>query len=91
MRCVEVFNQKSQKKIRVIAIIDCDRERELKFFIKEYQWQHHAMIDDGLKKKMNISQSAICAIFDYNGKILRQFDYENLNICEFVKIIATVE
>jgi len=57
-----------KKNFKVLGILKCDRDIELKVFKKDINWQYQLIRDDGkCRKKLGVFDTAIMTVFNYNG------------------------
>jgi hypothetical protein len=62
------------KKIKIIALVRCDRDIELNIFKKQSNWQYFMYRDDGTsRKRLSISENSEIVVLDFQGKILFEF------------------
>jgi hypothetical protein len=65
------INKKLLKKIKIIALIGCEREKELALFQKEYNWEGEMVFDNGSSKaRLGLNIETSVTIFDFNGNYL---------------------
>jgi len=56
-------------KLRIIALIECDRDIEMNIFVKNINWEYGILRDDGTsRRRLGGNTSSILSIFDFSGK-----------------------
>jgi hypothetical protein len=64
--------------LKVIAIVRCDREIELKAWVKEVKWQYYYWMDEGdMRKEMGLKPEIIMAIYDFKSNKMIEFKRDN--------------
>lgn len=63
------------KECRLVALVRCDRDLEVKIFTKKYKWEHYVDRDDGTaRKKLGAGNKTSIMVFDFDGKLLKSID-----------------
>ena len=63
-----VSRKVDRNKIKIIGLIRCDRDIEMKVFLRENDWKYSIFRDDGkCRKKLGVFDTAIMTVFNYNG------------------------
>jgi hypothetical protein len=63
-----LLKKKEIRKFKIIALIRCEREIELRIFKDKYNWKNYIYLDRGYsRKKLNLRESSNIAIFDFKG------------------------
>ncbi len=69
LKVIEKF--KTKNKIKIIALVRCDREIELSIFKRETEWKYYMYVDDGnARKKLGAKNDAFCTILNSKGNNL---------------------
>jgi hypothetical protein len=76
LECVK--NQLPSLKMKVVAGVLCEREKELKIFRKNYDWEMAVIRDTGtLRKKLGVPENTRITILNSNGKVLAHISDED--------------
>ncbi|MFH1050359.1 MAG: hypothetical protein V1779_05435 [bacterium] len=80
----EIINQieKSKKvgNVKFIALVRCDREIELKVFIRETDWKYYTFLDDGTaRNNLGGEPSSIVTILNYKGNNILNCNNKEMN------------
>ena len=68
-------NGKYPGNVKVIAAVDCSREKELKLFTDQYSWKDYILRDNGkIKSELGLRTECYLAVVDYSGKVLYSVD-----------------
>jgi len=60
---------------KILALVTCNRDKELKIFQKHYQWKDYMYRDDGKARKNLCSNNEVyMTVFDYEGNKLKEFE-----------------
>lgn len=79
INCIMDKEFENKEEIEVIAAIACRRTRELKLFVKEYNWQYKTIRDsDYFRKKNNINKNTVLALFVGRNK----YEYAEADLYE---------
>jgi len=79
---IEIISKATQnlknKKFKLLVLLNCSRDKELKIFIKDYDWKHYILRDDGsAREKLGATNNTIITITDYYGRNLLNIEPGN--------------
>lgn len=64
-----VQKQLPNAKLRIIALIECDRDIEMNIFVKDIDWEYGILRDDGKsRRRLGGNSRTIISVFDFSGK-----------------------
>jgi len=89
---INYLNKKKPNKFKIIGLVVCDRDVELKSFVKSNDWKYPAFrIKSKDLKNLYVNNKTMMQIFNHNKKKVLELNYEdkttNQKIQEFLKTI----
>lgn len=89
IECIKEYAKKNNNKIKVLLILSCFRDSEIKKYKKMLNWNDLIIIDKNYKEKLNLKKYTKVALVNFFGKVIAEYNNNDKNIClSLVKEIA---
>lgn len=89
--CINEQISKLRLPVKIIAIVDCRRDKEIKLFKSKFNWQYFAIRNKGeAKKYLDLKKNAFLSIHNAKGKKILEIPYGSKNLCNRIMSIFQI-
>ncbi len=81
--CFSLLN--NQKDLQATAIVNCKREKQLKTFNKNYNWNYLSILDKNYKEKYNLNPNTVVVLAFQDSENLIEFCKDDIQAIEKIK------
>lgn len=89
--CINEQISKLRLPVKIIAIVDCRRDKEIKLFKSKFNWQYFAIRNKGeAKKYLDLKKNAFLSIHNAKGQKILEIPYGSKNLCNRIMSIFQI-